>query len=105
MPKTATKVPKPNPARMALASNLRHLMDAYHLGRGISSRGIEALTSVSYKTVDRILDPYHDVSPNLGSLDELAAFFRVETWQLLQPHHETTTANNHTARSGISSKT
>ena len=104
MRKTATKVPKPTPARMALASNLRHLMAAYQLGRGISSRGIASHTGLSYKTVDRMLDPYHDVSPNLASLDELAAFFRVESWQLIQPHHASTTANNHSQRSGIGVK-
>jgi DNA-binding XRE family transcriptional regulator len=87
MGETGNSGPKPTIARFALASNLKTLMDTYADGfsRGISSRQLAGKAGVSYKTVDRILNPYSDVAPNLDSIDSIAAFFRVQTWELLVP--------------------
>jgi hypothetical protein len=79
--------PKPTIARFALAYNLKALMDNYAEGfaRGIKSRQLAKLAGVSYKTIDRMLNPYTDTGPSLESIDSLAAFFRVQTWELLVP--------------------
>jgi hypothetical protein len=84
---TGNSGPKPTIARFALASNLKTLMQSYADGfsRGISSRQLAGKAGVSYKTVDRMLNPYSDVAPNLDSIDYIAAFFRVQTWELLVP--------------------
>lgn len=79
--------PKPTPARIAIAENLRKLMAEYVTDtgqEGISPRELEALAPwVSYKTVQRLLDPYHEVSPKLESLDDIAHFFGVDTFKLM----------------------
>jgi transcriptional regulator with XRE-family HTH domain len=79
--------PKPTIARFALAANLKTLMDGYPLGfkRGIKSRELAGQAGVSYKTIDRMLNPYEDTGPSLESIDSVAAFFRVQTWELLVP--------------------
>jgi len=76
--------PKPTSARFALAANLRTLMSGYD-SLGISSRQLAVQAGVSYKTIDRMLNPYTDTGPSLESIDSVAAFFRLETWQLLRP--------------------
>ena len=79
--------PKPTPARIAIAENLRKMMDEYvtETGQeGISPRELEALAPwVSYKTVQRLLNPYHPMSPKLESLDDVAWFFGVDTFKLM----------------------
>jgi hypothetical protein len=79
--------PKPTVARFALAANLKTLMEGYPLGfkRGIKSRELAGQAGVSYKTIDRMLNPYEDTGPSLESIDSVAAFFRVQTWELLVP--------------------
>lgn len=92
---------------MAVASNIRHLMENYTEGykRGISSRELAKKIAVSYKTIDRAKQPYSETGPNLDTLDEIAAFFKLQTWQLLLPaHHETTGPNNHQKHSDIQAK-
>lgn len=93
-------IPKPTRARLALASNVRQLMENYSSGftRGISSRELAKQIPVSYKTIDRIKKPDSEIEPNLETLDAIADFFGVETWQLLLPHHESTGSNNHQKR-------
>ena len=85
-------LPKPTAARFALASNLKHLMDNYPMGflRGITPPKLAAGCKLqglelSVKTIRRMLNPYDDVSPNLDSIDAAAAFFKVTTWDMLQP--------------------
>ena len=92
---------------MALAANLRRLMANYSKGwtQGISSRALEKLIPVSYKTIDRMCDPYAGESPRLSGLDEIAAFFKVETWELLrQPDNGLTATNTQQRRAGITVK-
>lgn len=83
-------LPKPTPARFAVAENLRRLMREYRDPesgvKGLSSRQLAAKApQVSYKTIDRLLDPYHDSSPRLDSLDAIAHFFEIDTFQLMLP--------------------
>lgn len=80
-------IPKPTDARFALAANLKELMARYNkgFGTGITPAQVEEGTGISYKTVKRILDPYSDISPNLETIDTLAAFFRIPSSELLQP--------------------
>ena len=77
---------KPTQARFAIAQNVRYLMDHHREGYaiGLSSRKLEARCGVSYKTIDRLTDPYNDINPNLDTLDAIAVFFGIETWQLLK---------------------
>lgn len=87
--------PKPTLARFAVAENLKRYMVSYRdpktgdrvlVGKDgqPSSRALAKLApGVSYKTIDRMLDPYHDSSPNLDSLDVVATFFGIHTFQLL----------------------
>lgn len=86
--------PKPTKARFALAHNVKILMENYRQGFkvGISSREIAQKTSgaLSYKTIDRIKNPYAEQIPNLESLDELASFFGVEVYELLVPRQSVT---------------
>lgn len=79
--------PKPTPARFALAGNLRELMDLYNkgFGTGVSATEVQKGSGVHAKTVRRILDPYNAISPNLETIDALAAFFRVDSWEMIQP--------------------
>lgn len=81
------EAPTPTEARFALASNVKHLMQVYSkgFGVGISAIELEKGCGVSHKTIKRIIDPYSDTGPNLDSIDRIAAFFRVETWELLRP--------------------
>lgn len=74
-------------ARFALASNLRHLMENYSKGFavGLSPVELEKGCGVSAKTIRRIINPYSDTGPNLESIDQIAAFFRVDSWELLRP--------------------
>jgi transcriptional regulator with XRE-family HTH domain len=78
--------PKPTKARFALAANVRHLMDAYSKGFevGLTPAELEKGCGVSHKTIKRIIDPYSDTGPSLDSIDRIAAFFRVEPWELLR---------------------
>ena len=46
-------------------------------------RDLEALSGVSYKTIQRLLKPYDKHSPNLDSLDGIAFFFKIDTHKLL----------------------
>ena len=87
-----TDQPKPTEARFALSRNLRFLMENYTEGfkRGISSRELEKRCGVSYKTIDRMLNPYEKHGPNLDSMDPVAHFFRVPTWELLVPRAKST---------------
>ena len=79
---------KPTQARFAIAQNVRYLMEHHREGYavGLSSRQLEARCGVSYKTIDRLTDPYNDINPNLDTLDAIALFFGIETWQLLKPN-------------------
>jgi transcriptional regulator with XRE-family HTH domain len=79
--------PKPTKARFALAANLKELMSRHQHGWlvGITAAQLEEGCGVSAKTIRRILDPYSDISPNLDTLDALAAIFKVETGDLLKP--------------------
>ena len=79
---------KPSVSRLAVAANVRHLMDHHQEGfqRGLTTRRLERKCGVSYKTLDRLLDPYADTGPSLDTLDSLARFFGLETYELLKPH-------------------
>lgn len=87
--------PKPSPARFALANNLRHYMGEFRKGhiKGLSSRELAAQMTaaggdvISYKTVDRLLNPYDETakSPRLETIDALASFFEVDSWEMLKP--------------------
>lgn len=72
--------PKPTPARFAIAENLRQLMEIHQFR---TPREVEAASGVSYKTVQRLLKPYDKHSPNLDSLDQIAYFFKLDTFKLL----------------------
>lgn len=104
--------PKPTPARVAIAENLKKLMAEYitDTGKeGISPRDLEKLTAgaVGYKTVQRLLDTYNDVSPTLESLDTIAHFFGIDTFKLLVRRktivsgQEVRVTETHASREGI----
>lgn len=78
---------KPTKARFALAANVRHLMLAYSKGFavGLTPSELAKGSTVSAKTIRRLLDPYSDHTPTLDSVDLIAEFFMVETWELLRP--------------------
>lgn len=78
---------KPTAARFALAANVKHLMDNYSKGFdvGLSPAELEKGSGVSAKTIRRIINPYSDTGPSLETIDQIAAFFRVESWELLRP--------------------
>lgn len=78
---------KPTAARFALAANVKHLMDSYSKGFavGLSPVELEKGCGVSAKTIRRIINPYSDTGPSLESIDQIAAFFHVEAWELLRP--------------------
>ena len=64
-----------------------------HLDMGMSLKQaqlmIEKATGVSYKTVERMLNPNAPTGPSLESIDLVAGFFRLQAWQLLrQPSHK-----------------
>ena len=79
---------KPTASRFAVAANVKHLMENYQEGfqRGLTTRRLEKKCGVSYKTLDRLLDPYADTGPSLDTLDAIARFFGLETYELLKPH-------------------
>ena len=79
--------PKPTPARMALAANVKHLMDNYPKGfdKGITAPELEKGCGISAKTIRRIINPYEDIDPRLGTLDAIAWFFQVPTAELIRP--------------------
>lgn len=62
-------------------------MDNYSKGFavGLTPPELEKGSGVSAKTIRRILDPYSDTGPNLETIDQLAAFFRVEPWEIIRP--------------------
>lgn len=76
-----------------MAKNLGHLMDNYQQGfeTGIKPRELERAikekygVKVSYQTIRRMRNPYTKESPNLSGIDYVAAFFGVNTWDLLKP--------------------
>lgn len=78
---------KPTVARFALAVNVKHLMENYSTGFsvGISPSDLQKGCGVSSKTIRRIINPYSDTGPSLESIDAIAKFFRVESWELLIP--------------------
>lgn len=78
---------RPSPARLALAENLAHLMAHYLAGFavGIKAPELAKATGINARTIKRMLDPYSVHSTRLDSMDAVAGFFRVETWQLLRP--------------------
>lgn len=81
-------LPKPTPARFAIAENLKRLMAQYRDPdsgvKGIGSRELARhAPEISYKTIDRMLNPYHPTAPNLDSLDSVSHFFKVDTFELL----------------------
>lgn len=78
---------RPTAARFALAANVKHLMDTYSKGFavGISPSELQKGSGVSAKTIRRIINPYSDTGPSLGTIDALAEFFRVHSWELLLP--------------------
>lgn len=78
---------KPTAARFALAANVKHLMDTFSKGFdvGLTPVELEKGSGVSAKTIRRIINPYSDTGPSLETIDQLGAFFRVESWQLLMP--------------------
>jgi len=85
-------VPKPTAARFALAANLNHLMDNYVMGfeKGITppqlAKGCRQKNlRVSVKTIRRMKNPYETHSPNLDSIDAVAAFFNVTAWDMVTP--------------------
>lgn len=79
--------PKPTPARMALAANVKHLMSNYFKGfdKGINAPELAKGSGISAKTINRITDPYSDIDPRLGTLDAIAWFFQIPTAELLRP--------------------
>lgn len=79
--------PGPTRARRALAANLAHLMKTYSRGFqvGLNPPDLHKASGVSAKTIRRMLDPYSAHSPKLDNLDAIAAFFQIETWDLLRP--------------------
>lgn len=78
---------KPTIARFALAANVKHLMENYSTGFsiGISPSELQKGCGVSSKTIRRIINPYSDTGPSLESIDAIALFFKVESWELLMP--------------------
>lgn len=81
-------LPKPTRARFAVAENLKRLMAEYRNPdsgvKGIGSRELaRKAPKISYKTIDRMLDPYHPTSPNLDSMDAVAHVFKLDTFELL----------------------
>lgn len=82
--------PKPTKARFALAANVKDLMARYNKGFGLGIEAVELAqgSGLSAKTIRRILDPYNDKSPNLETIDALADFFRLESWELLKPREK-----------------
>jgi hypothetical protein len=79
--------PKPTKARFALASNVKDLMASYNKGFAVGIEPVELAqgAGLSAKTVRRLLDPFNDKSPNLDTIDAVAAFFRMGSWDLLKP--------------------
>lgn len=82
-------LPKPTRARFAVADNLRYLMANYQHGflTGLTPEELELglAKAVSAKTIRRIRNPYDATSPNLETIDILAAFFKVAAWDLIRP--------------------
>lgn len=79
------KSPKPTAARFALAENLKLLMAAGgHKAEDVASK-LRAMgyEDFSYKTIERMCNPYYPSSPNLASIEAVADFFRVELHTLL----------------------
>lgn len=78
---------KPTVARFALASNVKHLMDNYSKGFAVGLSPVELGKGcgVDAKTIRRIINPYSDTGPSLESIDLIASFFQVESWELLRP--------------------
>jgi hypothetical protein len=78
---------KPTAARFALASNIKHLMDTYSKGFavGISPSELQKGSGVNAKTIRRVINPYSDTGPSLETIDALADFFHVQSWELLVP--------------------
>lgn len=52
---------------------------------GIKAPELAKATGINARTIKRMLDPYSVHSTRLDSMDAVAGFFRVETWQLLRP--------------------
>lgn len=85
--------PKPTRARFALAANLKELMARHDKGFGFGMTAPELEQGImtylgaklSAKTINRVLDPYSDNSPNLETIDLLAEFFRIPSSELLSP--------------------
>lgn len=81
-----SKSPKPTDARFALAENVKRLLevtgqDAKSVETGLRAMGYE---DFSYKTVERMCNPYYDSPPNLGSIEAVADFFRTTPSKLLE---------------------
>lgn len=87
----AEKRRAPTPARLALAENVAHLMAHYLAGFavGIKPPELAKQTGINARTIKRMLDPYSGHSTTLDSMDAVASFFRIETWQLLRPMAKT----------------
>lgn len=52
--------------------------------KGLGSRELSRRAGgISYKTIDRLLNPYHPSTPTLDSLDAVCHFFRIDTFELL----------------------
>lgn len=78
----------PMDLKLVIAENLKQLMRDARDERLRSDRGLEELTGVSYKTVQRLRLPKDDGSPpTLSNLYRLAHAFDTEVWELLRPRH------------------
>lgn len=83
----SSKEPRPTAARFALADNVKRLMAAgpyedAQVAAALREMGYE---DFSYKTIERMKNPYHDSSPNLASIEAVARFFRLDAYKLLIP--------------------
>lgn len=82
---------EPTKARIAVAENVDHLMKHYQHGFnvGIDANQLSKRIGIHAKTIKRLLNPRSGISVTLVTLDAIASFFQIETWQLLQPKPKT----------------
>lgn len=73
----------PRPTAQALAGNLRRLM-AHH---GLSQAQLGKKAGVGQSTLSNLLDDKAplEVNPRATTIEQLASFFQVPSWQLLIP--------------------
>jgi len=74
---------RPTRARLALAANIKRLLEV--AGNPSPAKWGKA-AQIGRKTAERLMDPYSDISPKLETIDLVAEYFQVETWELLRRH-------------------